>query len=36
MKLNQHSFKYIKISPKEHAEKMNQVWDKRESKLIAV
>ncbi|MEO9146195.1 MAG: phage integrase SAM-like domain-containing protein [Ginsengibacter sp.] len=28
--------KYIKISPKEHAEKMMQLWEKRESKLIAV
>ncbi len=28
--------KYIKISPKEHAEKMMQLWQKRESKLIAV
>lgn len=28
--------KYIKISPKEHAEKMMGLWEKRESKLIAV
>ncbi|MEO8853516.1 MAG: phage integrase SAM-like domain-containing protein [Ginsengibacter sp.] len=28
--------KYIKISPKEHAEKMMKLWEKRESKLIAV
>lgn len=28
--------KYIKISPKEHAEKMMQLWEKRESKLKAV
>ena len=28
--------KYIKISPKEHAEKMKQLWDKREPKLKVV
>jgi integrase len=28
--------KYIKISPKEHAQKMMQLWEKRESKLKAV
>lgn len=28
--------KYIKISPKEHAEKMKQLWEKKESKLMAV
>lgn len=28
--------KYIKVSPKEHAEKMMHLWEKRESKLKAV
>ncbi|MGN6264762.1 MAG: tyrosine-type recombinase/integrase [Ginsengibacter sp.] len=28
--------KYIKISPKEHAEKMKQLWEEREPKLKAV
>lgn len=28
--------KYIKVTPKEHAEKMKSLWDKRELKLIAV
>lgn len=28
--------KYIKISPTEHAEKMKNLWEKQESKLVAV
>jgi len=28
--------KYLKVTPREHAEKMKSLWDKRELKLIAV
>ena len=28
--------KYIKVTPKEHAEKMKYLWETRESKLITI
>ncbi len=27
---------YIKVTPREHAEKMKQLWEKPEAKLIAI
>lgn len=35
-KIEKAFLKYIKVTPKEHAERMKLLWKKRESKLIAV